>query len=229
MTTTTQPLERQPIGHLAVTRPGASRVFHRHGLDFCCGGAVSLEAACGKRGLDAAALAREIETEDARTNEPFERWLERPLGDVVQHVLDHFHVQLRSELPRLVAMAQKVERVHGDKETCPCGLAVVLERLNTDLELHMQKEEQVLFPMVLAGRGRMATMPVQCMEQEHEDAGRDLTELRRLTSDFTPPAEACGTWRALYLGLEQFERDLMAHMSVENNVVFPRALTGTLA
>jgi regulator of cell morphogenesis and NO signaling len=223
---TTLPIESQTIGHLAVTRPGASRVFHRHGLDFCCGGGVSLGEACVRRGLDAGGLAAEIEREDALQHEPFESFLERPLAEVVAHLLEHFHAPLRAELPRLLAMARKVEAVHGAKAACPRGLAAVLARTAEDLELHMQKEEQVLFPLVLAGRGPMASMPVQCMEQEHEDAGRELAELRRLTSDFTPPEEACGTWRALYLGLAQFERDLMAHMSLENNVLFPRALVG---
>jgi regulator of cell morphogenesis and NO signaling len=92
------------------------------------------------------------------------------------------------------------------------------------MESHMQKEEQILFPMIRAGRGRMALMPVQVMEQEHRDHGENLALMRKLASDFVAPEEACNTWRALYLGLAELESELMAHISLENHVLFPRAL-----
>lgn len=224
--TATLPLSPDtPLGRLAVTLPGASRVFHRHGLDFCCGGAESLREACRARGLDADALVREIEAE-ARPEELFERFDQRPLDELIDHLLVRFHEPHREELERLVAMALKVERVHAEKDTCPHGLARHLAALADELEQHMQKEEQVLFPLIRSGRGAMAAMPVQVMEAEHRDAGRALERTRELTDDLRPPAEACGTWRALYLGLDEFERDLMQHISLENNVLFPRALRG---
>ena len=90
----------------------------------------------------------------------------------------------------------------------------------------MQKEEQVLFPMILSGRGAMAAMPVSVMEEEHRDHGKNLERTRALTNDFIAPESACNTWRALYLGLAELERDLMEHIHLENNVLFPRALQG---
>ena len=94
------------------------------------------------------------------------------------------------------------------------------------LEEHMQKEEQVLFPMIRGGRGRMARMPVQVLEEEHRDHAQNLARMRELAGDFDPPAEACGTWRALYLGLHELEAEIMQHVHLENHVLFPRALRG---
>ena len=212
------------LAHLAVTWAGASRVFHRHALDFCCHGQVSLDEACERRGLTVERLIEEIEAEERQGEDSFERWDEESLPALIEHLLSQFHESHRAEVPRLTAMAHKVESVHGEKPACPTGLASFLERMHQELELHMQKEEEVLFPMIQAGRGRMAVMPVQAMEQEHEDHGANLARLRKLAHDYTPPEEACGTWRALYLGLAELERDLMHHIHLENNVLFPRAL-----
>jgi regulator of cell morphogenesis and NO signaling len=226
MTTTQSPIRpTQSVGELASTRPGASRVFHRHGLDFCCGGHTTLADACAAACLDVASVMDEIRAEETVSGD-FERWTERPLPEVIDHILERFHEPHRLEVPRLLEMARKVERVHAEKSTCPRGLAEHLAKMQEELELHMQKEEQVLFPLLRQGRGRMAAMPIQVMEEEHQDHGRNLERLRELTNDYTPPAEACGTWNALYLGLDELQRELMEHISIENNVLFPRALRG---
>lgn len=211
------------LADLAATFAGASRVFYRHGLDFCCHGRVSLDEACRKRKLDANALVREIESEVLVPGD-FERWDRRPLADVVAHVLRDFHDSHRAEVPRLLEMARKVERVHAEKASCPRGLAAHLARMAEDLESHMQKEEGILFPLILAGRGRLAADPIRVMEEEHDDHGKNLARLRELTHDYKPPADACGTWTALYLGLAELERLLMEHIHTENNILFPRAL-----
>jgi len=226
MTTTRPPIRAdQTVGELAATHAGASRVFHRRGLDFCCGGGTPLREACTAAGLEVDAVVAEIEREAERTD-GFRRWDAEPLAALVDHVLERYHEPHREELPRLLAMARKVERVHADKPTCPRGLADHLERVGEAMELHMQKEEQVLFPLLRSGRGRMAAMPIQVMEQEHQEHGRNLALLRELTGDYAPPPEACGTWTALYLGLAELERELMEHIHLENNVLFPRALQG---
>lgn len=226
---TTERLSIQPgqtVGQLASTLSGASRVFHRHGLDFCCGGQVSLAAACAKAGLDTDALIAEIQEEAGRADGSFQPWAERPLPELIDHILAHYHEPLRAELPRLLAMARKVEAVHAEKPACPHGLAQHLEHVSEELELHMQKEEQVLFPLLRGGRGPMAAMPIGVMEEEHRDHGKNLERLRELTSGYTPPPEACGTWNALYLGLAELEREVMEHIHTENNILFPRALRG---
>jgi regulator of cell morphogenesis and NO signaling len=211
------------LADLAATLAGASRVFHRHKLDFCCHGRVSLDEACQKKKLDVGELVREIENE-VKVPGDFERWDQRPLADIVEHVVRRFHEAHRAELPRLLEMARKVERVHAEKASCPRGLAAQIERLSDDLGMHMRKEEDILFPLIVGGRGRMAADPIRIMEEEHDDAGKELARIRELAHDYTPPADACGTWTALYLGLNEFERELMEHIHTENNILFPRAL-----
>lgn len=223
MTTTQQIRPTQTLAELASTLPGASRVFLRHGLDFCCGGHVELAEACRASRLEPNRLIEEIRDE-TRAPEGFVRWGERPLPELIDHVLARYHERHREEMPRLVAMARKVEAVHAQKPSCPRGLATHLERMQDELEQHMQKEEQILFPLLRAGRGRMAAMPIQVMEEEHRDHGRNLQRLRALTDDFTPPTEACSTWKALYLGLAELEQELMQHIHTENNILFPRGL-----
>lgn len=226
MTSLTAPITAQStLADLAATRAGASRVFYRHGLDFCCHGRISLLDACAKMEIDVDELVREIEAQVPLASD-FQRWDGRPIAELVQHVVDHFHASHRAELPRLLEMARKVEKVHADKPSCPRGLADHVEHLIEELELHMQKEEQALFPMILSGRGHAAAMPIQVMEAEHEEHGRNLARLRELAQDFTPPEDACGTWRALYLGLAEFDQEVMEHIHLENNVLLPRALRG---
>ena len=224
MTADTTPLcSSDSLAKLATSRAGASRVFMRHSLDFCCRGETSLAEACRERGLSDSALLKEIERE-ARPDEDVVAWDERPLPELVEYILTQYHEAHRAEVPRLIAMAQKVERVHGEKPSCPSGLAAHLEFMADELEQHMQKEEQVLFPMIASGRGAMAAIPVQVMEQEHKDHGENLARMRELAHGFEPPAEACGTWRALYLGVAELESDLMHHIHLENHVLFPLAL-----
>ncbi|MBL8861201.1 MAG: iron-sulfur cluster repair protein YtfE [Planctomycetes bacterium] len=211
------------LADLATAHASASRVFHRHGLDFCCHGRVRLDEACRDRGLDLDALLSELQTELDRAPEG-PRLDQMPIPMLIEHVLEQYHAAHRAELPRLLEMARKVEKVHGDKSSCPRGLAAHLEFVAGELEAHMQKEEQVLFPLFTSSRRQMAGMPVQVMEMEHEDHGRNLARLRELAHGYQPPAEACNTWRALYLGLEQLERDVMQHIHIENNILFPRAL-----
>ncbi len=212
------------LAELAVTEPGAARVFYRNGLDFCCGGRRPLDEVCASRGLDADAVLTEITAESSVAPDA-PRWDLRPLPELVYFIVDRYHQRLRQTLPELIAMAEKVELRHGDKPACPRGLAAHLHRVHEEVLDHLLKEEGVLFPMILAGRGRATAGPVQVMEMEHDDHKRNLDVLRTLTTGFVPPAEACVTWRALYLGLEQLEQELMQHIHLENHVLFQRALT----
>lgn len=210
------------LSEIATRHPAGSRVLHRHGLDFCCGGRRSFGDACAERGLAADAILAEIEHEDAGA--PSAQWDERPLGDLVEHLVDFYHGRLREELPLLVAMAARVENRHGDKPECPRGLAEHLAGMHEEVLEHLAKEERILFPLILSGRGAQAGAPIHVMEIEHEDHRASLLEIRRLTAGLVAPAPACTTWRALYLRLSDFERELMEHIHLENNVLFTRAL-----
>lgn len=211
------------LAELATTHPGASRVFHRHGLDFCCGGRKPLAEVCAEKGLSADALLGEIEAEAPATGDGT-RWDTRPLADLIAHIVTVYHARLRAELPELVALAERVESRHGDKATCPHGLAAHLVAMGEHAFDHMAKEEQVLFPMLLGGGAGLAAGPIRQMELEHDDHAANLARARALTNQFTPPAEACPTWRALYVRLDALEAELMEHIHLENHVLFPRAL-----
>ena len=223
MTQTSPIRPESSLAQLAAAHAGASRVFARHGLDFCCHGQESLREACARKEFDLELLVGEIEAEQ-RGDEPVEPWEVRPMNELVDHIITRFHQPLRAELPRLTAMARRVEAVHGEKPECPRGLTRLLDRVGSELTLHMEKEEQVLFPMLSRGAGAMAAGPIRVMEQEHGDHGTNLATIRRLVTDFAPPECACGTWRALYVGLAELELEVMRHIHLENHVLFPRAL-----
>ena len=211
------------LADLAITSPGATRVFLAHGLDFCCGGRRPLTEACAEKGLDAETILRAIAVADQDGGD-LTRWANRPLVELVTFIVDHYHARLRTEIPELILLADKVEQVHADKASCPRGLAAHLRTMHVAVLDHLAKEEGVLFPLIRAGRVRGAGGPVHAMEQEHEDHGRSLARLREITAELTAPPEACPTWRALYLRLGHLADELMEHIHLENNVLFPRAL-----
>jgi regulator of cell morphogenesis and NO signaling len=104
------------------------------------------------------------------------------------------------------------------------GILDTLLALKAELESHMLKEEQILFPMIRQGQGARAVAPVSVMEHEHESAGSALRRLRELTGGYEVPEGACNTWRALWFGLAELETSLHQHIHLENNILFPRAL-----
>ena len=164
------------LAALANAYAGATRVFHRHHLDFCCGGQASLRDACARKGLDLALVLDELRAEVGEVGRD-EDWRQQPLPKLVEHIVRHFHAAHRAELPRLLAMAQKVESVHAPNRDCPRGLADHLSFVQQEMDLHMQKEEQILFPALVAGRGAQAAAPIHCMEQEHVQHGENLQRL----------------------------------------------------
>jgi regulator of cell morphogenesis and NO signaling len=212
------------LGNIAATGPEARAVLLRHQLDFCCGGKQSLSAACVAAGLEPAAIIAEL-AQAAEGNAEFEDWSQRPLAEVIEHILSRFHRPLHGQLDAVVTAAEKIERVHGAKDTCPVGLAAHLRTVREELRSHMGKEERVLFPAILGGqRGEQLLPPVGVLTHEHDDHGEALRTMRTLATDFQPPGNACATWRTLYEMLETLEADLMEHIHLENHVLFPRAI-----
>ena len=211
------------LADLAITRPGATRVFLKHGLDFCCGGRRPVDEACAEKGLDPDAILAEIEREDAKGGD-LTRWAGRPIDELLDFIQGHYHARHRADLPEVIALAEKVEQVHADKPTCPKDLAAHLRVVHAAVLDHLAKEEGILFPMIRAGHGSRAGGPIHVMEEEHNDHGKNLARIRDLTANLTAPPEACPTWRALYLRLVRLSDELMEHIHLENNVLFPRAL-----
>ena len=147
------PTPDQTLAELAATWPSASRIFHDARLDYCCHGKRSLESACAERGLDPKALLAAIH---ASTDTPHFDWQSAPLVAVIQRILDRFHAPLRTEIPALCSMARVVEEKHADKAGCPRGLADLLASIEDGVNSHLEKEERILFPLIIAGQGPRA-------------------------------------------------------------------------
>ncbi len=215
------------VGQIATDHPLATRVFARHKIDYCCGGGSPLKNVCEKDGLNAESLLEEINNELETIDYDEKKWNNEPLSDLIDHILITYHRPLDEELPRLEQMVCKVYDVHGDKDPeMFAELKNVYLGLKAELDGHMMKEEQILFPMIKRGEGSLADGPVRVMMMEHDNAGNALRRFRELTKDYNVPEEACNTWRALWHGLEALEESLHQHIHLENNSLFPRALKG---
>jgi regulator of cell morphogenesis and NO signaling len=205
------------LGSIAQQIPGATAVLRRHKLDFCCGGDATLADAARERGDDAAKIAGEL-----RALAPLPADAPEEAEALIDHILERYHETHRRELPELIFMARRVEEVHAGHPELPKGLSLLLEHIAEAIEEHMQKEERILFPMIRAGQGRMAVGPIAVMRHEHVEHGERLRQLEELTRDHTPPADACTTWCALYAGTRKLVDDVMQHIHLENNVLFPQ-------
>jgi regulator of cell morphogenesis and NO signaling len=153
-------------------------------------------------------------------------WETQPPAAIIEFILHHFHEPLRRDLPALVSGARLVEAETAPSALRPTGLADHLEQILIAVESHLAKEEKILFPLILAGRGGSAFMPIKVMMAEHEDHVANLGRTRALTHDFALPADASETWRTLYRDLQRLEADLNQHIHLENTVLFTRVMSG---
>jgi regulator of cell morphogenesis and NO signaling len=214
----------------------AAMIFHRHGINFCCGGARPLWEACRERQvdeeevLDAVARAcREPDTGTPRFNE----WEPETL---IAYIVGNHHAYLRTALPAIAAHTQRLASTHGASRPELQEVADIVEALLSEVTSHLAKEENILFPFIIGAadavrRGRelppapfgRIENPIRMMEAEHELVGVAMDRVRALTDGFTPPADACMTYRVCLQELEALQRDLRTHVHLENNVLFPRA------
>jgi len=216
------------VGEIVAERPSQSRVFESFGIDYCCQGGRTLREACARKGVAAGAVVEQLEAGLRDNPAPEVNPATFPPAELADHIVNTHHRFLRDELPRLHAMAQRVAGVHGPRRPSLVEVLTELEGMSSELMHHMMKEEQVLFPAIHAMvRGEVAGIPldgaIATMLAEHDDAGAALARLRGLTDGFTPPADACNTYRALFGGLAELEEDLHRHIHLENSVLFPAA------
>jgi len=226
------------VRELAVEVAGATRVFEKLGIDYCCGGGKALEEACAVAGVSAEDVARSLE-EIARAKEGGELkdWNAESLTQLISHIINKHHVFTREELDRLDPLLAKVCKVYADKHPELPRIQALFQELKRELTAHMMKEEQVLFPYVaeleeasndesakpLAFFGTVQN-PIRMMMTEHDAAGEILRSIRKLSADFAAPADACVSYQTLYQSLEELEQDLHQHIHLENNILFPRAI-----
>lgn len=209
---------QRQIGQIAVDIPGATAVFRRHRLDYCCGGQMSLEEAARAQSIDLQVIEQELA--GLGPQQPADHPTDPQA--LIDYIISRFHDAHRRDLPELIALSAKVERVHAGHAEVPVGLSVLLQSMLDELNLHMEKEERILFPLMRQNPGGQLAPPIARMREEHEDHGHLLQQLQQLTHDLHLPAEACTTWRALYTGLDRFVTDLMTHINTENQVLFPQ-------
>ncbi|HZR92995.1 MAG TPA: iron-sulfur cluster repair di-iron protein [Gaiellaceae bacterium] len=221
--------ESTTVAELVLARPSRARVLERLGIDYCCGGRQSLSAACARRNLDVGAVLSALDAPPDSSDGELEDWTRSPLGILCDHIVTAHHGSLRSELPRLSTLLEKVERAHADRKPELHETRAVFERLRDELEEHMAKEEQVFFPACRSieetGQAPAFVHAARLvLEHDHDEAGAALQRLSELTHGYDADLALCNTHRALLDGLHELELDLHQHIHEENNILFPRAL-----
>lgn len=226
------------VGELALEIPGATRVFENLGIDYCCGGKQSLAEACLAAGVTAESVIKSLEhvnSSHAVFEEP--NFLTATLAELIDHIVEKHHVFTKTEIARLGALIDKVHGVHGQNHPELAEIKSLFASLSAELEPHMMKEERVLFPYVSGmeeavrnqrpvGDPPFGTVrnPIQMMMLEHDGAGYLLKQIRKFSSNYALPADACISYQTLYQALDAFEKDLHQHIHLENNILFPRAV-----
>ena len=223
------PLPDRTVGEIVAENPSQARVFQAFGIDFCCQGGRTLREACTLKGIGLDSVIEQLEAAAAGNTPPENNPALLPPVELIKHIVDKHHAYLRSELPRIHAMSERVAKVHGGHTPSLVEVYNIYCEMSQELAGHMMKEEEILFPAIralCAGGPSVLPLdgPVSCMLQEHDDAGQALARMRELTNGFTPPPEACNTYRALFAGLAELEEDLHRHIHLENSVLFPQAM-----
>jgi regulator of cell morphogenesis and NO signaling len=212
------------VAQIVTRHAVAARVFQKHGIDFCCRGDVTVPDACGER-LDPDALFAELEAAipaggDAAAEDP------RALSTaaLVARIVDRHHGYLRRTLPYLGPIVAKVARVHGDRNPRLRELADVYVELKEALEPHLDREEEVLFPALVARRPDAAVVRAELatMHEDHLAVGAMLARIRDLADGFAVPEWGCNTYRVQMAELEALEGDILRHVHLENHVLMPR-------
>jgi regulator of cell morphogenesis and NO signaling len=211
----------------------AATIFKKYELDFCCRGKRSLQVACKEGQLPAETIAEELSLAlngNESTPVDFDKL---SLTELADHIVLTHHSYTKKELPQIFYYLQKVSSKHGDRHNELYAIFQKFSELKDDMETHMQKEELILFPQIkelenTTHRSRHGAInigiPITVMEDEHEHAGNLLKEIRNLSDNYNPPADACTTYRLGFAALQAFEEDLHRHVHLENNVLFPRAI-----
>lgn len=225
-----------PLKDLALSHPGAMRILESHHLDYCCGGQQSLGDACRAAGLDPDEILKELETVQATpvVETPVQ---DGSLAEIVRHIVETHHEFTRDGLLRIRELIDRVIRRHSAHHPELASLEHCFRRLADDLLPHMAKEEEILFPYIealeeSAMKGTQpptacfasVESPIRVMTHEHQVVGDLLKQARRLTQDYSLPGDACASYGLLYRELEGLEADLMRHIHLENNILFPRAM-----
>ncbi|NIT55388.1 MAG: iron-sulfur cluster repair di-iron protein [Aliifodinibius sp.] len=228
--------KERTIGQLVKDDYRTAQVFQQNGLDFCCGGNRTIEEACVSKDVNTDDVVRALNqiTSNGTKEDNYDQW---SLDFLVDYIVNNHHEFTRNKLPEIGKYAKKVAKVHGDRHDELNEIYYEFTMLHTEIFNHLDKEERILFPYIKqlveaekkgvkpeAPEFGEAANPIAMMEDEHDEAGTSMAKIRRLSNNFTPPEDACTTYRLLYQNLEGFEKDLHKHVHLENNILFPKAM-----
>jgi regulator of cell morphogenesis and NO signaling len=218
------------VADVALTFPHSLEILKKYDLDYCCGGKKRFAKVCEAAGLDPGLVWMEIEQEQANRGADqrmqFDTW---DAALLVNFIVQHHHHYVRNSIPQIQQLVDKVCKVHGADSPILLAVRDNFNELADELLLHMEKEEKILFPAILnvtKSKGSLPEInldtPIAVMEHEHDSAGHFVKTIRSLTGNYTPPPHACPTFKMTYIMLNQFDDDLMQHIHLENNILFPR-------
>jgi regulator of cell morphogenesis and NO signaling len=228
----------QTVRDIVQKYPAAVPVFEALGIDYCCGGTKSLGDACEKQKVPLDKALKDLgEALVVRPQKDDKRWTTAPFGELTSHIVEQHHANAKRELPRLAALAAKVNLKHREAHPELDQLRELVDAMRSEMSPHMLKEEQVLFPRLRAMEEAASNgtslepaffgaliNPIRHMMSDHDDTGALLKSIRAVTHNYEPPADACMSYQALYHGLSDLEKDTHLHIHLENNILFPRAL-----
>lgn len=222
---------------IALSNPAARQVLEDSGLDYCCSGGKSLHEACLHANISSEEILSRLRETAKDTGPEDLNWVAAPLCELTRHICEKHHQYVREAIPRTRALSEKVAIKHGQNHAELVGIGKLFAEVGREMIMHMQKEEQILFPYIDAlERAVKANTsveppffqsvrnPIHAMMLEHDAAGDLVRQIRVLSSEYTPPGGACTSFKALYEALREFEADLHQHVHLENNVLFPRAV-----
>lgn len=225
------------VNEIALSNSEARRVLEDAGIDYCCGGGRSLKEACLRANVQAADVLRRLSAESGQMALERVPWTSAPLADLTKHIRARHHRYVRDAIPRLRTLLAKVREKHGGSHQELNKIEKLFDDVAREMLIHMQKEEQVLFPCIdsleRAANGGGAIdrpsfhtvkNPIYSMMKEHDSAGELVREIRFFSNNYKAPAGACTSYQAAYQGLAEFEKDLHLHVHLENNILFPRAV-----
>ncbi|MCQ6274336.1 iron-sulfur cluster repair di-iron protein [Bacillus sp. V3B] len=211
--------------------PKTSDVFKKYRIDFCCGGNTPIQTAAIENDVNLDELMNELIAvyEKSDQSDNMDVWTNSTSEEIIQHVIEQYHRPLEEELTQLSPYVTKVSKVHGDNHPELLQVFKLFYELKQELLEHTAKEEAMSFPYILALEANPEIEnkaeiieAIRELEKEHDHAGNILKELREITGDFTPPLDACGTYRLVYKRLEMLEAHTFMHVHLENNILFPR-------
>lgn len=226
---------QKTVAELILEQPSLIPIFERLGIDYCCGGKKSLREACENRGLDPETVAQTLGALATAGNghaaAEEKDWSRAGLTELCDHIESTHHAYLKGELPRLTALVGKVSEVHGDRHPDLHRVREIYGGMSREILSHIVEEEEILFPLIRglesvdkAAPKDSVAAPIRRMESEHDASGDALAVMRELTDGWTPPPDACGSYRAMLQGLQELEHDLHQHIHKENNILFPRSI-----